>query len=45
MPQETADDKSSNKMSVATHLASASACIKINSHFRANARCNLAKLS
>ena len=28
-----------------TYFACASACIKINSHFRANARCSLAKLS
>ena len=28
-----------------THFACASACIKMNSHFRANALCSLAKLS
>lgn len=28
-----------------THLACASACIKMNSHFRANALCSLARLS
>lgn len=32
-------------ISKGTYFACASACIKINSHFRAKARCSLAKLS
>ena len=35
----------SSKRLTRTHFACASACIKMNSHFRANALCSLAKLS